>query len=374
MENVALRALADSIPDSMFTKEFRDGSFYFTFVNKAKAANSEVEPEVMIGKKDSDFMPQREAEIAFEDDMRAYNGENIDRIERRIRPDGSVVFVSVTKSQLKDSEGNVIGISGIAKDITRRIEIEQLMQLELQVIIHDLGNTLVGHGGFMEYMISLLQKGKYEKCLNLLPSRIEECLLYKERIQALNLKLSQMGLEKPELPRTETLFDLRTDVFDKILLKHGYTIQTMGIKLDDFMGLIPEGKFILSTVKEWLLYSLDQPFHNQLKYGETIKRITFGAEIDSQQQHLIINVSSDGLKINEEFARTKLFKKGQRANETSHKEGTGFGLYTAREYIRELGGEMLYVPVVSGEHSEWMGFTIVLPLSVLDPSSSVAIN
>lgn len=363
------KSLMQNIPDSAYFKIYDGEKFIFYYVNDAKAARSGIRPEDVIGQTDAKFMTFENAMRSFETDMLAYNGQIVeDYIEKTIRPDGSVTWTSATKAPLKDPTGNTFGIVGISRDITERMQelersnkVEKLVRTEVRAILHNLKNILVGHGGFIGYIISLLTKGKIQKCLSLLPKRISECILYEEQIKTMMLRIAQLGTDKPELPETESIFDLRI-LFDKLIDRHSQKMNDSGIQLDDFMGLIPEGKYILKTIMNWLAFAIDSVIDNQIKYGEVITRITFGAEINIQQAQLVINVSSDGIRINEEFAKTRLFNIGQRAKDTSHKEGTGFGLYTAREYIRSLGGEMEYVDVVA---DDWMGFVIILPLSVL---------
>ncbi len=367
------KALMQNIPDSVYYKVYDGEKFVFVYVNEAKAARSGKE---MLGKTDSDFMTPKDAMRSFNTDMLAYNGNIIhDDIEETIRPDGSITWSSATKAPLKDPSGNTFGIVGISRDITQRMEeqeknnkIEKLMRTEVRAILHKLKNIITGHGGFMGRMISLLKKGSVKQCLGLLPSRISECLSYEEQIKTMLLRIAQLGTDKPELPETESIFDLGV-LFKKLIDRHSPRMNELNIRLDDFMGLIPEGKYQIKTIMNWLAFAIDCAIDNEIKYGEVITRLTFGAEIDQEQQQLVINVSSDGKKMDEEFARTRLFQIGQRAKDTCHLEGTGFGLYTAREYIRELGGDMYYMPVVVDE-PEWMGFFIVVPLSILqnDPS------
>lgn len=57
--------------------------------------------------------------------QRALVGEHVEHYEtRRVRKDGSLIDVSVTISPLRNSEGSVIGISTISRDITQRKRFE----------------------------------------------------------------------------------------------------------------------------------------------------------------------------------------------------------------------------------------------------------
>jgi signal transduction histidine kinase len=133
---------------------------------------------------------------------------------------------------------------------------------------------------------------------------------------------------------------------------------------DNSAGFINPGEVMMKTVYDWLVYAMEQVMDNNLKFGgETLSRIALGFRKEPTQKRLLIIISTDGLKVPEEFAKTRMFKKGQRAEETADKDGTGFGLYTARQYMRQLGGDMWCEPK---EEDEWMSFFIALPLDILE--------
>lgn len=69
--------------------------------------------------------------------------ENEERV--RIRKDGSRFFASLTVSPLRDSKGNIVGSSGIVRDITERKRVEQEVQrtrAELNAIVDSMGEGL----------------------------------------------------------------------------------------------------------------------------------------------------------------------------------------------------------------------------------------
>jgi PAS domain S-box-containing protein len=69
--------------------------------------------------------PERQQEVAEILD-RIKRGENVPHFETvRIRKDGSPVRVSITVSAIKDSAGNVVGASKVARDITERLLVEK---------------------------------------------------------------------------------------------------------------------------------------------------------------------------------------------------------------------------------------------------------
>jgi two-component system, sporulation sensor kinase E len=80
---------------------------------------------------------------------------------RRVRKDGSIIDVRITRSVLKDEHGSVIGSSAIVSDITASKEMEaRLIQSEklaaigetAATIAHEVRNALAGIGGTVEVL------------------------------------------------------------------------------------------------------------------------------------------------------------------------------------------------------------------------------
>jgi PAS domain S-box-containing protein len=84
-----------------------------------------------------------------------------DHETRRVRKDGTVITVRITRSGLRDAEGNVIGSSAIVRDITTEQEMEaRLIQAEklaaigqaASSIAHEVRNALAGISGAMQVL------------------------------------------------------------------------------------------------------------------------------------------------------------------------------------------------------------------------------
>src|SRR5205814_5933147 len=74
---------------------------------------------------------------------RIRGGERIDHYETiRRRKDGSLVEISLTVSPIKNAEGNIIGASKIARDITERRRAQEQQALLLGEMKHRVRNTL----------------------------------------------------------------------------------------------------------------------------------------------------------------------------------------------------------------------------------------
>jgi PAS domain S-box-containing protein len=110
-------------------------------------------PEEAIGQ--SVYMLLPENLLGEEDRLleRMRRGERVEHFETvRVRKDGRQIHVSLSISPIRDAQGKVIGVSGIARDVTARVELEEQLRktqkLESLAILaggvaHDFNNLLV---------------------------------------------------------------------------------------------------------------------------------------------------------------------------------------------------------------------------------------
>jgi len=122
----------DFIPDVIY---FKDKKGKFIMVNQAHAKGLGVKPEALVGKTDFDlFSRERAAKMAQDDARVMVSGKPIiDKVERATRPDGVDNYVSTTKIPRYDHRGRVIGLIGITRDITKRMQFERLRKDKINV-------------------------------------------------------------------------------------------------------------------------------------------------------------------------------------------------------------------------------------------------
>jgi len=119
-ERDLFQALMDNFPDSIYIKDRRSR---FTRVNRAQARSLEAgSPEAMIGKTDFDFQPQDIAQLLFDEEQRIVETSEpiIDHLEYNLSRSGRSRWFSTTKMPIFDTEGKVIAIAGISRDISAR--------------------------------------------------------------------------------------------------------------------------------------------------------------------------------------------------------------------------------------------------------------
>jgi len=127
-ERLLLGGLLDNIPDRIY---FKDTQSRFLKCSKAVAVRLGLKDlELVVGKTDFDFHPPDRAKEFYEDEQRIIKaGEPlINKIEKQTRPNGEIIWASVTKVPLRDKEGKVFGLVGISRDITKQKQVEDALR------------------------------------------------------------------------------------------------------------------------------------------------------------------------------------------------------------------------------------------------------
>lgn len=341
MKSLFFDLLMASTKDSIFIKDSR-GRFLAVSLEKARRCGIS-DPRKMIGLTDFDFMSVAEAKRAREeeDEILKTGIPVIDRTEE-LQKQSKIVINSVSKFRNQDNNGSPI-IIGISRDITKRIEAERLVKNVFISAMHEIKNKAVGIAGLVMRSIKLVVKGRVNDALEILKSVCAEINEMSEMAKDANHSAAFLGFGKVENRPVDQEFDLRKDIFDKVVSRHAERIKSNGIVIDDFMGLIPYG-ITLNTVYVWVIYAVNVIVENAITYGGFGCVISYGYVFDEESKTVTVNICNSGPPIDPEFARTKLFSKFQRENTGNNKTGTGIGLYSAREYIRMLGGELWYEP------------------------------
>jgi len=103
-----LQSLMDALPDAVV---FMDREQRFTLVNKAMASRWKTYPEAMVGKTVFDFLPQKQAQQASENDARvvASGAPMLDRMEQVTDGSSCERWTSVTRVPRLNRDGAIIG-------------------------------------------------------------------------------------------------------------------------------------------------------------------------------------------------------------------------------------------------------------------------
>lgn len=130
-ERDLLQALLDSLPDLIF---FKDRESRYVRSNPAHLKNLGVNSlNELAGKTDMDFHPSDAARRAMEEEKRLIEtGKPIlNQIEETPAPDGTTRYLSTSKLPWRDQNGNIVGIIGLAHDVTAQVLTERRLQSEI---------------------------------------------------------------------------------------------------------------------------------------------------------------------------------------------------------------------------------------------------
>lgn len=123
-EKYLMDALLAAIPEHIYIKDKE--SRFIKFSKSMMDIFFIDDPNDLIGKTDFDFFDETHARPAFEDEQQIMStGEPIlNKIEKEIKKDGTVNYVSTSKLPLYDENHNIVGTFGISKDITDLVNME----------------------------------------------------------------------------------------------------------------------------------------------------------------------------------------------------------------------------------------------------------
>jgi len=126
--NAKLHALINAIPDTIF---FKDSNCRYLLLNKAFEEVMGANKEMLIGKSDEDFMPPDLAErCRMSDEQLMKSGRPLHNIEDTIiGKDGEKRYFESTKVPIHYSEGHLLGLVGVTRDVTERKQAEESLLL-----------------------------------------------------------------------------------------------------------------------------------------------------------------------------------------------------------------------------------------------------
>lgn len=133
-ERTLLRTLMDTLPNSVFIKDTA-GRIILNNAADLRFLGAK-SPQEIIGKTDYDLFPRELADQFRADDEHILSsGEPlVNREEQALDGDGNLRWLLVTKVPLRDSQGQITSIVGVAHDITERKQIEEELAKERNLL------------------------------------------------------------------------------------------------------------------------------------------------------------------------------------------------------------------------------------------------
>lgn len=126
------KLLLEHLPERIF---YKDINSRYLLINKTFADDLGISPEEIIGKTDLDIFPRKLAEKYIKNDREVIKTGKRKEFDELYEPGGKNFIVHCIKVPVKDRNGKVIGILGIAYDISEKVKL--IKKLKKQLFIYN---------------------------------------------------------------------------------------------------------------------------------------------------------------------------------------------------------------------------------------------
>jgi len=258
-------------------------------------------------------------------------GERVDHFEtKRLTKTGKIIDVSLTISPVKDSQGKIIGLSKIARDITEKKQEQRKKNDFVAMVSHELKTPLTALTGYLQLLMMHSKKAGDEFSIK---SLIRAEAQTKKMVAMILDFLSLAKLEEGKIHIQRGQFELYPLIVeiaeDAKFLTSKHTIKSIDC----------EGVF-LEADRDKIGQVLMNLVSNAIKYSPEGGLITLGCEILNGK--VKIYVSDEGVGINPTDQK-RLFERFYRVDNDRIKTipGFGIGLYLVSEILRYHNSEIM---------------------------------
>lgn len=258
------------------------------------------------------------------------NGERIEHFEtKRLTKDGRLIDVSVSVSTVKDKEGNIIGLSKIARDITEKKLDETRKSDFIGMVSHELKTPLTSLGAIIQVSQMKLRNSEDQ----FLTGAMSKANVQIKRMTSLiNGFLNISRLESGKIHIQKQDFNLN-ELIGEVVEEANLTANTHRVHFEQCPAVhINADRDKINSVVSNLV-------SNAIKYSSVEKHILVSCKV--AKESIIVSVKDEGLGLNKEDL-SKVFDRYYRVenNNTQHISGFGIGLYLSSEIIGRHGGKI----------------------------------
>ncbi|WP_372754355.1 PAS domain-containing sensor histidine kinase [Labilibaculum sp.] len=349
-----LNTLINTIPDLVWLKDV-NGRF-LTCNNRIEDLYGR-KKEKIIGTTDYDYVDKELADYFRQNDKAAMKAGRPVSNEEKLTfiSDGHKEIIEAIKTPLFNSENEVVGVLGIGRDITQRVQAEKdilaakdkaeesdrLKSAFLANMSHEIRTPMNGIIGFAD----LLKNPNLSESKKLMYVDIIE----KSGLRMLNLINNIVDISKIEVGLMEVYED-ESNVNDQVDYVYSFfelEAERKGLQLKVKKNL-PENQAIITIDREKIYAILINLIKNAIKYTSK-GSIEFGYERKGSELEFFVKDTGMGISKNRQEAIFERFIQAD-IEDVQFFEGAGLGLSISKAYVELLGGK-IYVQSEEGKGS-----------------------
>lgn len=320
-KSARLGAIIDSSEDAIISKTTEG---IVTSWNSSAERTFGYTSEEMIGQSILKLLPPERLEEEPMILARLRNGERVEHFETvRVTKYNQKINVSLSISPIKDAQGNIIGLSKIARDITEKKQEELRKNDFIAMVSHELKTPLTS---IRTYIQVLLAKSKNEEDVFKMNALTRADAQAKKMTSMIHDFLSLARLEEGKIRITKEEFELH-DLIEEIASDAQFLTTSHNVKVVDCKDIR------INADRDKIGQVLINLLSNAIKYSPKGGTIIIGCA--KNDNNLKIYVSDEGVGISANDQK-RLFDKFYRVKDEKIKtiSGFGIGLYLVAEILR----------------------------------------
>lgn len=249
-----------------------------------------------------------------------------------VRKDGSCLPVLLTVSALRDSEGEITGYLGIARDISEIKRIDKMKTEFISTVSHELRTPLTAISGALGILVNGLAGSLQEQSARMIQ------IAHNNSQRLIHLVNDLLDMEK--LVAGKMHFDIQSQMLLPLIQQSIESNAAFAQQYGVTYELLPAGGDIKVAVDhQRLLQVLANYLSNAAKFSPLNDVVSISVEL--RFGSVRVTVTDNGPGVPDDF-RARLFQKFSQADssDTRQKGGTGLGLAICKEIIERMGGKV----------------------------------